>query len=115
MLKDGHMSTRALSHWVNGAAFHTQMLIHQARLEAGDGARATAAVDLYQKDLSLLTDNYRTHVPDFSRQVETNGQDISDVKCNLELEGPKQYFLSVKRDIPALIRQHNTFNVMVSS
>lgn len=107
MLKDGHMSTRA--------AFHTQMLIHQARLEGGDGARATAAVDLYQRDLNLLNDNYRTHVTNFSRQVQTNGQDISNLKCNLELEGPKQYFVGIKRDIQALIKQHNTFNIVLRS
>ncbi|MED6248735.1 hypothetical protein ATANTOWER_004210 [Ataeniobius toweri] len=33
MMKDGHISTRLLNQWVNGAAFHTQMLIHLARLE----------------------------------------------------------------------------------
>eukprot|EP00064_Thunnus_orientalis_P006036 superscaffoldBa00000611_g6050 len=76
MMKDGFMSTTALSHQVNGAAFHTQVLIHQACLEGGDGARATAAVDLYQQDLSL-NDNYQTHVTDFSRQLEI------DIICDI--------------------------------
>lgn len=80
MLKDGHMPTRALSHWVNGATFHTQMLVHQARLEDGDGSRATFAVD-----------KYRTHVTDFSRPLQINGQDSSNLNFKMELEGPKNY------------------------
>ncbi|XP_062400302.1 uncharacterized protein LOC134091253 [Sardina pilchardus] len=32
MLRDGHMSSEALKAWVNGAAFHIQMLIHLVRL-----------------------------------------------------------------------------------
>nr|XP_046270487.1 uncharacterized protein LOC124072823 [Scatophagus argus] len=32
MLRDGHMSSQALKAWVNGAAFHIQVLIHLVRL-----------------------------------------------------------------------------------
>ena len=32
MVRDGHMSSQALKAWVNGAAFHIQMLIHLVRL-----------------------------------------------------------------------------------
>ncbi|KAI9529369.1 hypothetical protein NQZ68_011074 [Dissostichus eleginoides] len=49
MLVDGHMDSRLLKQWVNGAAFHTQMLIHQARLEGADGSRAVQAAGVYQR------------------------------------------------------------------
>lgn len=113
MLTDGHMSPRALSHWVNGAAFHAQMLIHQARLEDGDGSRATAALDLYQRDLNLLNDNYRTYVPNLDALCLR--KHVPKLECNMELEGPKQYFSSVKQDIQALIKQHNTFKAVLNS
>ncbi|KAJ8346326.1 hypothetical protein AAFF_G00213400 [Aldrovandia affinis] len=37
-LLEGHMSSRALRHWVNGAAFHAHMVIRAARLGTGDSA-----------------------------------------------------------------------------
>ncbi|KAK1881588.1 Pof6 interactor protein 1 [Dissostichus eleginoides] len=52
MMVDGHMDSRLLKQWVNGAAFHTQMLIHQARLEGADGSRAVQAAGIYQRQLN---------------------------------------------------------------
>ncbi|KAL3051065.1 hypothetical protein OYC64_001358 [Pagothenia borchgrevinki] len=43
MLVDGHMNSMLLKQWVNGAAFHTQMLIHQARLEEADRVESGAS------------------------------------------------------------------------
>jgi len=37
ILLDGQMSSRGFKIWVNGAAFHLQMLIHEARLEIQAG------------------------------------------------------------------------------
>ncbi|KAF7655431.1 hypothetical protein LDENG_00055580 [Lucifuga dentata] len=37
LLHDGQMSSRGFKIWVNGAAFHIQMLIHAARLSAQTG------------------------------------------------------------------------------
>ncbi|KAJ4940401.1 hypothetical protein JOQ06_026704, partial [Pogonophryne albipinna] len=52
MLVDGQMNSRLLKQWVNHAAFHTQMLIHQARLEVADGSRAVQAAGVYQGQLN---------------------------------------------------------------
>lgn len=55
MLRDGQISNQALKVWVNGAAFHVQMLIHQVRL---GGARTCEHVDrlicVYKSDLEEL-------------------------------------------------------------
>lgn len=62
MLRDGHMNTRFLKQWLNGAAFHTQMLIHQARLEGAGGSRATQAAGIYQQQLNLLLEKYKNYL-----------------------------------------------------
>lgn len=59
MLRDGHISNQALKVWVNGAAFHVQMLIHQVRL---GGVRTCEDVErlvsVYKSDLEEL---FRKH------------------------------------------------------
>lgn len=56
---DGHMKTRSLKIWVNGAALHVQLLIHLARLEEGvNSHQALAAISIYQKNLEQLLLKY---------------------------------------------------------
>ncbi|KAJ4940404.1 hypothetical protein JOQ06_026707, partial [Pogonophryne albipinna] len=62
MLVDGHMNSMLLKQWVNGAAFHTQMLIHQARLEVADGSRAVRAAGVYQGQLNVIMDKYKNYL-----------------------------------------------------
>ncbi|XP_037611041.1 uncharacterized protein LOC119479478 [Sebastes umbrosus] len=62
MLRDEHMNTWFLKQWVNGAAFHTQMLIHQARLEVAAGSRAMQAAGLYQQQLNLILEKYKSYL-----------------------------------------------------
>ncbi|XP_034081608.1 uncharacterized protein LOC117552344 isoform X1 [Gymnodraco acuticeps] len=62
MLVDGHMNSMLLKQWVNGAAFHTQMLIHQARLEEADGSRAVRAAGVYQQQLNVIMDRYKKYL-----------------------------------------------------
>ncbi|XP_069012251.1 uncharacterized protein [Embiotoca jacksoni] len=62
MLRDGQMNSQFLKQWVNGAAFHTQMLIHQARLEGTTGNRATQAAGIYQQQLNLLLGKYKDYL-----------------------------------------------------
>ncbi|XP_010768246.1 uncharacterized protein isoform X2 [Notothenia coriiceps] len=62
MLVDGHLDSRLLKQWVNGAAFHTQMLIHQARLEGADGSRAVRAAGVYQQQLNVIMDKYKNYL-----------------------------------------------------
>ncbi|KAJ8248556.1 hypothetical protein GJAV_G00243260 [Gymnothorax javanicus] len=59
MLADGHLNSRTLKGWVNGAAFHVQMLIHLARLSQEDSGPARAAICTYQEDLRQLLPAYR--------------------------------------------------------
>ncbi|XP_034724924.1 uncharacterized protein LOC117943106 [Etheostoma cragini] len=64
---DGQMSSRGFKFWVNGAAFHVQMLIHEARLDVKTGTPASdyvktieAAIDLYTQDLDRLLEKHKT-------------------------------------------------------
>jgi len=69
LLLDGQMSSRGFKIWVNGAAFHLQMLIHEARLEiqaykpAADCVQEIeAAIDVYLRDLDLMLEKYMTYL-----------------------------------------------------
>ncbi|XP_039681183.1 uncharacterized protein LOC120574797 [Perca fluviatilis] len=63
MVRDGHMSSQALKAWVNGAAFHIQMLIHLVRLE---GTQTCDPVErllsTYLRDLDTLFIKHREMV-----------------------------------------------------
>ncbi|XP_035857734.1 uncharacterized protein LOC118495213 [Sander lucioperca] len=68
LLLDGQMSSRGFKIWVNGAAFHVQMLIHEARLNIQTGTPASinvnaikAAIDLYLQDLDNLLEKHKTY------------------------------------------------------
>lgn len=60
MVRDGHMSSQALKAWVNGVAFHIQMLIHLVRL---GGIQTCDPVErllsAYQSDLDKLFKQHR--------------------------------------------------------
>ncbi|KAK7146594.1 hypothetical protein R3I93_014141 [Phoxinus phoxinus] len=69
LLHDGQMSSRGLKIWVNGAAFHVQMLIHEARLDIKAGKPSSdydvnvikAAIDLYLLYLDPLLEEHMTY------------------------------------------------------
>ncbi|XP_078105598.1 uncharacterized protein LOC144517375 isoform X1 [Sander vitreus] len=68
LLHDGQMSSRGFKIWVNGAAFHVQMLIHEARLNIQTGTPASdhvnaikAAIDVYLQDLDNLLEKHKTY------------------------------------------------------
>lgn len=63
MVRDGQMSNPALKAWVNGAAFHIQMLIHLVRLggiQTCDPVKNLLSV--YEKDLDTLFEKHREMV-----------------------------------------------------
>ncbi|XP_071350693.1 uncharacterized protein [Trachinotus anak] len=67
LLLDGQMRSRGLKIWVNGASFHIQMLIHEARLIGQSGQPVSnkvetikAAINLYLQDLDNLLNKYKT-------------------------------------------------------
>nr|XP_040060950.1 uncharacterized protein LOC120835794 [Gasterosteus aculeatus aculeatus] len=66
LLLDGQMRSRGLKIWVNGASFHVQMLIHQARLNHTTGISSKgyvhviqAALTTYLQDLDQLLEKHR--------------------------------------------------------
>ncbi|CAM4720589.1 unnamed protein product [Leuciscus chuanchicus] len=68
LLHDDQMSSRGFKIWVNGAAFHVQMLIHEARLNIQTGKPASvylnaieAAINLYLQELDDLLEKYKTY------------------------------------------------------
>lgn len=68
LLQDGQMRTRGLKIWVNGAFFHIQMMIHEARLKIKTGQQApddvysiNTAITLYSHDLETLLEKYKTY------------------------------------------------------
>eukprot|EP00064_Thunnus_orientalis_P017147 superscaffoldBa00003563_g17226 len=68
LIHDKQMSTRGLKIWVNGASFHVQMLIHEARLKVQVGEPASdlvntieTAITLYLQDLESLLGKYKTY------------------------------------------------------
>ncbi|KAJ8411238.1 hypothetical protein AAFF_G00172440 [Aldrovandia affinis] len=61
MLLDGHVSSRALKQWVNGAAFHAQMVIHIARLGEGDSAPPRAVITRYRTEAKKLLSRYKEY------------------------------------------------------
>ena len=68
LLFDGHTTSRGFKIWVNGAFFHLQMLIHQARLNHQAGQLTPTQLDsintygdLYLQDLDQLLEKYKTY------------------------------------------------------
>ncbi|XP_035766311.1 uncharacterized protein LOC118454655 isoform X2 [Neolamprologus brichardi] len=111
MLIDEHMDTQFLKQWVNGAAFHTQMLIHQARLQSAgepDGSRAVHAAQIYQQDMNRLMEKFKT--------LLINGDDSQRINRAIEvlfskpqISWTRDYFSKLQRNIPALVRQNANF------
>ncbi|XP_034442605.1 uncharacterized protein LOC117762192 isoform X2 [Hippoglossus hippoglossus] len=69
LLFDGHMTSRGFKIWVNGAFFHLQMLIHEARLNHQAGQPTATQVDsintyvdVYLQDLDQLLEKYKTYL-----------------------------------------------------
>lgn len=75
---DGHMNSALFKQWVNGAAFHTQMLIHQARLEGAVGSKAMQAARIYQQQLNLLLKTYKSYL---SRVIFVEAEGMSYICC----------------------------------
>ncbi|XP_048866793.1 uncharacterized protein LOC125740093 isoform X1 [Brienomyrus brachyistius] len=72
MLKDGQMSSRAMKIWVNGAAFHAQMLIHEARLiMAGYGSKQEKNLDVRVASVCSMVDHYRKDLEDLLKEYKS--------------------------------------------
>ncbi|XP_039856911.1 uncharacterized protein LOC120714638 isoform X1 [Simochromis diagramma] len=61
-LLGGDCDSRSLRHWASGAFFHTQMLVHLARLESkAEPLSARAALQQYKEDLTQILPAYRRY------------------------------------------------------
>ncbi|XP_005733790.1 uncharacterized protein LOC102210734 [Pundamilia nyererei] len=61
-LLGGDCDSRSLRHWASGASFHTQMLVHLARLESkAEPLSARAALQQYKEDLTQILPAYRRY------------------------------------------------------
>lgn len=111
MLIDEHMDTQFLKQWVNGAAFHTQMLIHQARLENAaepDGSRAVRAAGIYQQDMNRLMEKIKTLMR--NRDDSQNANKIIEILFSKpQIIWTRDYFSKLQANIPALVRQNADF------
>ncbi|KAM8916091.1 LOW QUALITY PROTEIN: E3 ubiquitin-protein ligase TRIM35-like [Spinachia spinachia] len=68
LLIDGQMRSRGFKIWQNGASFHVQMLVHEARLNQETGISSKdyvyivqATLKMYLHNLDQLLDKYRNH------------------------------------------------------
>ncbi|XP_076870068.1 uncharacterized protein LOC143521268 [Brachyhypopomus gauderio] len=97
MLHDNQMSSRSMKHWVNGAAFHSQMLVHAARLKTTSTNSdfdvylnsVRAAVDMYRNDLRDLLNKYKdykrsTILMDEPLRYSCVKYGCKDVKCEMK-------------------------------
>lgn len=93
LLYDGQMSSRNFKIWLNGASFHANMMIHEARLNVQGGKRASdytrtirVTINQYLRDLNNLLKKYKefkTNTPIFSRQIACGFGVCSPVECYL--------------------------------
>lgn len=116
MLIDEHMDTHFLKQWVNGAAFHTQMLIHQARLESAeepDGSRAMRAAGIYQQDMNLLMEKLKTVIRNRDDSKHAN-KVIEVLFSKPQIAWTRDYFSKLQANIPALVRQNAVFDIQRS-
>ncbi|KAM9346785.1 uncharacterized protein ABDE67_013422 [Symphorus nematophorus] len=96
MVRDGHMSSEALRAWVNGAAFHIQMLIHLVRL---GGIQTCNPIErllsTYLSDLDPLFEKHEAAV-----KKKCTAQIISAPFWNFETETGEQGLVPVFSVIP---------------
>ncbi|XP_015193485.2 uncharacterized protein [Lepisosteus oculatus] len=58
MVYDGHVNSRAVKTWANGAALHSGMLIHLARFDDAYRSAALTTLQSYQRDLDAILHAY---------------------------------------------------------
>lgn len=113
MLIDGHIDPHLMKQWVNGAAFHTQMLIHQARLERReepDGSRAVRAAGIYQQDLNCIVDKLMNVITENDKS-ELSIKYVALLRSKPQISWTQDYFSKLQSNIPSLVRQNADFYI----
>ncbi|KAL7377713.1 hypothetical protein ABVT39_003457 [Epinephelus coioides] len=140
MVKDGHMTSPALKAWVNGAAFHVQMLIHLVRL---GGIQTCDPVErilsVYQSDLDTLFKEHKEmirkkcymrvvvlfdqpvhylidedsmgHVIDPKNTYDEYFEAYYEHRYSRQWCESLQYFSDVRQNLQQLVDQRGSFNV----
>ncbi|XP_036944214.1 uncharacterized protein LOC119013621 [Acanthopagrus latus] len=71
MVRDGHMTSEALKAWVNGAAFHIQVLIHLVRLGGIQSCDPVERlISAYLSDLDLLFEKHKEVIREKCRKTK---------------------------------------------
>ena len=145
LLHDGQMSTRGFKIWINGASFHLQMMIHEARLNIQAGRRRSdyvnainAALSLYLQNLDVLLETLKRHntSPRIYWASVVGVCVLHSEKCEVAYQsGPcspinesfrklvfskfdselKSHFLNIRNNLNSLINQHGSFTVPSTS
>lgn len=97
LLYDGQMTSHRFKIWVNGAFFHLQMLLHEARLTkklASDFVDSiNTAVSLYLQDLDNLLEKYKAYKTSttvfLNLPLMLNTCALADVEFNCETRSKK--------------------------
>ncbi|KAF6715956.1 hypothetical protein FQA47_015804 [Oryzias melastigma] len=89
-LLGGDCASSSLRHWASGAVFHTQMLIHLARLEGkAEPFSARAALEQYREDLAQIIPAYRRYKSKTISVIKRRGGLVaqSDSSCEVHEDG----------------------------
>ncbi|KAJ8250508.1 hypothetical protein COCON_G00224300 [Conger conger] len=102
MLTEGHANSRTLKHWVNGAAFHVQMLIHLACLGQQSEGPARVAITSYQEDLREVLPAYRRYKASTIRVSKRSEAHLAEDGPELSLAGysVRDTELGASADVP---------------
>lgn len=68
MLHDNQMSSCSLKHWINGAAFHLQMLIHVARLKGQSTTEHEAQLQVHVASIISVLNCYQSDLEELLKQ-----------------------------------------------
>ncbi|KAL7378864.1 hypothetical protein ABVT39_019914 [Epinephelus coioides] len=141
MVKDGHMTSPALKAWVNGAAFHVQMLIHLVRL---GGIQTCNPVEellwAYRSDLDtlfkmhkemiqakcslrekpyfmapnnryLVDEDSKWYILDYNTSYDKYFEAYYEHRYSRQRCEIQQYFGDVRQNLQQLVDQRGSFNV----
>ncbi|XP_065821270.1 uncharacterized protein [Labrus bergylta] len=137
MVRDGHMPNQSLKVWVNGAAFHIQMLIHLERLgenQTCDPIQNLIAV--YQRDLDTLFEKHKEMIMgkcrldffapcirvmlgedseyyslDLGVDYEKYFEAYYDHRYHRQKLNIQEYFSDLRQNLPQLVRLTGSFSV----
>lgn len=111
VLRESHVSGQAVKVWVNGAAFHLHMLIHQQRLEGATSCQSVERlVHVYKEDLEKLFRKHEEMIKSKCRlwimrlNSMGNFREVVLEPCYLVNENSQQFCLDSELDYPEYLQ-----------